>query len=244
MTEHRGFIDAFWLKIIMAALMVLDHIYYDLFPDTLLWGHIAARVVAPVFCYLMTEGLVYTRNRFRYLRRMLVFALAMLVGNGVLYWMYGRWIQNSIIMELAIGAAMITCIDLARERPGKARWLCIAAIAALAVASLYFEGSYMIPMMALIFYYLRERPLAMWVTFFMAYSANYLYYYLVLDYELMPAFWVCLSIIPILCYSGKRGHSGPFAKYFFYVFYPLHIWIIFLVEQAVLYGGLHTLFAR
>lgn len=236
-TQHRGFVDAFWLKAIMAALMVLDHLYYNLFPNTLLWGHIAARMVAPVFTYLMTEGLIHTHDRRRYLLRMLGFALLMLAGNSVLYAIYGRWIKNSILMALAISAALISCIDKAREAQGGERLPWLLASPCLILLALFFEGAYMLPLMALIFYYLRERPVAMWAIFFLAFSAEYLWSFS-MGGELKPAFWICLAIIPILCYSGKRGYGGAFAKYFFYIFYPVHIWVIFLVEQARLYGGL------
>lgn len=235
--QRRIGLDAFQLKIIMAVLMVLDHLYYNLYPDTLLWGHIAARVVAPTFCYLMTEGMLYTRNRPRYLLRMLGFALAMLAGNCILYALYGRWIDNSILMSLTISGTLILCIEKCRQCEGWKRMPWILCIFPLIGASLLFEGAYMLPLMALIFYYLRERPVVMWAAFFLAFSAGYLYSY-TQSGNLSPYFWICLSIIPILSYNGRRGYGGPIAKYFFYIFYPLHLWIIFLIEQAVLYGGL------
>ncbi|MCL2052147.1 MAG: TraX family protein [Lachnospiraceae bacterium] len=31
-------------------------------------------------------------------------------------------------------------------------------------------------------------------------------------------------------YNGERGSESALAKYFFYVFYPLHLWIIYSVK--------------
>lgn len=39
-----------------------------------------------------------------------------------------------------------------------------------------------------------------------------------------------LTVLPFIAlYNGQRGPAGPFAKYFFYVFYPAHLWIIGLI---------------
>ncbi|MGI6741180.1 MAG: hypothetical protein ACOX7C_06845 [Brevefilum sp.] len=38
-----------------------------------------------------------------------------------------------------------------------------------------------------------------------------------------------LVIIPILLYDGSRGRNDKFAKWFFYIIYPLHIWILNIV---------------
>lgn len=233
MSKHKttGLINAFWLKLIMAVLMVLDHLYYNLLPQ-LHWAHIAARVVAPVFCYLVTEGMVYTRNRQRYILRIFTFGAAMMAGNAILFLIFGSKIQNSILMTLGISAAVIACIDNARETSGGKTILWILAAAGLFVASSPFEGGKMIPLMAIIFYYLRENRVLMWAVYVAVFCLPYL---LAWQRVGLPSqFWMILAIIPIALYNGQRGRSGPVAKYFFYVFYPLHIWIIFLIEQAVL----------
>ena len=41
-------------------------------------------------------------------------------------------------------------------------------------------------------------------------------------------------VIPFLAmYDGTRGPKTAFSKYFFYVFYPLHLWIIGLIALLV-----------
>lgn len=231
-TTRRGFLDAFQLKVLMAALMVLDHLYYNLFPQ-LYGAHVAARVVAPVFCYLVTEGMRYTRNRRRYILRMLLFGGVMLAGNALLYALYGRWIDNSILLSLAITAAVIACADRARGAAFPAKLLWALAVAGLFVVSFWVEGGYMLPLMGVLFYFMRDRPVFMWIVFFLALCTPFLGMWATTG-ELQAQFWMILAVIPIRCYNGRRGRNDRFAKYFFYVFYPLHIWIIFLLEQALL----------
>ena len=229
---HRGFIDGFTLKVLMVILMVLDHLYYKLFPDYLEWGHYAARVVAPVFVYLVTEGMVYTHNRRRYIQRMLLAGVVMMAGNMLLFAFYRDMPDNSILMTLGLSAAIIATIDKSQETDAnKALW--ILATIGLFALSMFFEGSFMIPGIAVIFYYLRDRPLAMWAVYIGCFGGMYLLLW-VLTGKLQSQFFMVFAFIPILCYNGKRGMNNAFSKYFFYVFYPLHIWVIFIAEQVLL----------
>ncbi|MBD5549379.1 MAG: hypothetical protein HDQ97_18675, partial [Lachnospiraceae bacterium] len=38
----------------------------------------------------------------------------------------------------------------------------------------------------------------------------------------------------ILLYSGERGPKTNFSKYFFYIFYPVHLWIIAIINFMVI----------
>ena len=43
--------------------------------------------------------------------------------------------------------------------------------------------------------------------------------------------FVMLAFLPIALYNGKRGFiRGAFLKYLFYLIYPLHIFIIYLIK--------------
>jgi hypothetical protein len=40
-----------------------------------------------------------------------------------------------------------------------------------------------------------------------------------------------ILVVPlILLYNGERGMNNKFSKYLFYVFYPLHLWVIALLQ--------------
>ncbi len=48
-----------------------------------------------------------------------------------------------------------------------------------------------------------------------------------LNYQWMMIF----SIIPISLYNGKKGKSN---KYLFYIYYPLHIYTLYLISYFIL----------
>lgn len=228
--KQRGFLDGFWLKMIMAALMVLDHLYYDLFPHSLLWGHYLARVVAPIFAFLVAEGLWHTHDRRKYILRILGFAVAMQAGNAILYSIYHEPIENSILMSLGLSAAVIFMLEKAREEKKTVLWI-LGACAPLYLVQ-FFEGGFMVTLMVGIFYYLRRRPLWMCSVYVVSFGLIFSLPYLKLGY-LPSQFYMIFAVIPILCYNGKRGIRNGFTKYFFYIFYPVHIWIIYLLVQLV-----------
>ena len=220
-------IDGFQLKIIMAVLMLMDHLHYSL-PGFPYWFHVVSRVVAPVFAYLVAEGLYYTSNRAEYLKRMFTIGGVMLAVDIALLLVLGRSPGNSIIMALGLSATMVCCIDKAIAKEGSAaKWIFFAVL--LFGICIFFEGMMLCPLMLIIFYYLRKKPLTMWIVFILVSVLMLFAIGMLFDAQIYMVF----SFIPILFYNGKRGVSGKFAKYFFYVFYPVHIWIIFLIKELI-----------
>ncbi|WP_312694011.1 TraX family protein, partial [Caproiciproducens sp.] len=62
------------LKVLAVVTMLTDHIGAILFPSVLLF-RIIGRLSFPLFCFLISEGLLYTANLKGYLERLFFFAL-------------------------------------------------------------------------------------------------------------------------------------------------------------------------
>lgn len=229
----RGLVNGFWLKVIMLFLMVLDHVYEFYNPAADLYlarflavAHILARVVAPVFAYLLAQGMVYTRSRERYILRLFIFAGIMAAGNVVITLVAGINIPNNIFFSLALGASLIYCIDKSKDGINRPLFILLSAVAL--IMSLFCEGGLLVPMICAVFYYFRGNKPLMYTVYILSAGLPYLLVY-ALDGRLQTQFYMVSAVIPIMLYNGRRGPDTAFAKYFFYIFYPLHVWAIVLV---------------
>jgi hypothetical protein len=64
----------FILKIIAVVTMVLDHIKYAVPVTDCFVTKYFGRISFPIFAFLISEGLIHTKNRKKYFLRMLIFA--------------------------------------------------------------------------------------------------------------------------------------------------------------------------
>ncbi len=67
-------ISANTLKIIAVLSMITDHVGFVFFPHELMFRYVG-RIAFPIYCFLLTEGFFHTRNIYRYLARMGIFAV-------------------------------------------------------------------------------------------------------------------------------------------------------------------------
>ena len=62
------------LKSIAVCSMLLDHTGAVLFPE-LIWLRYVGRIAFPIYCFLIVEGFVHTRNLAGYMMRLMIFGL-------------------------------------------------------------------------------------------------------------------------------------------------------------------------
>ncbi|NMB26798.1 MAG: conjugal transfer protein TraX [Tissierellia bacterium] len=209
--------DRFSLKIIMIIFMVFDHIA-QFIPNTPYWFHWLGRVVAPVFFFLLTEGYDHTRDRVAYMNRLFTWAGIMFLGNGILYLIFKRkpYIFNNIFFSMALGIALLITLGNRRNMEGREKTKNTLLIILILFFSSFAEGSLMSTAMVLIFHYLKEDRVKMSLA------------YIILSVSFFPnPQWMMVFALPfILMYNGKKGKD---IKYFFYIFYPLHIWVLYII---------------
>ncbi len=205
--------SGFSLKLLMTFLMVIDHIGY-FFPTAPGYFRWLGRLVAPVFFFLATEGYDHTRDRNSYIKRLYIGALIMFIGNIIL-WLPFRaepFISNNIFFTLAVNLSLIK----ETEKKDKNIFLLIIFIFLTLIA----EGSLLATILIMVFHHLKYDKKKMSLA------------YIVISLLLIPNIqWMQLFALPfILMYNGQRG---PNIKKFFYIFYPAHIWLLFLLSQYI-----------
>jgi putative flippase GtrA len=218
-------LNAFHLKAAMCILMVLNHMWLYI-PGMPYEFHMAGRLVAPVFSFLIAQGMVHTSDRRKYIARLMIFGAVTFAGNALLALIYGTGPSLNILLSFVVAAQLIVVIDnyIADKRP---MWLAVAAL--LAAAALLFEGAWIVTVPVLIFYYLRGNPRLMFAVYAAAVPAVLWLMGILIGFR-GPGQWAMVfAVMPLMLYGGKRGAGSAPAKYFFYAFYPLHIWVLFVI---------------
>lgn len=118
-------INRFQLKILMLIFMLLDHIS-SFIPGSPVWFHWIGRVVAPVFFYLLVDGFIHTSSKSNYIKRLLIAAQVMFIGNTVLVFAFPKLI-NSKGKIIGLGQVDITNTNL--------YWIIAAIILIIAIST-------------------------------------------------------------------------------------------------------------
>lgn len=175
------------------------------------------RLAFPIFCFLIAEGYLHTRSKLRYALRLLLFAAIsempfnLMVHNRIFY----LGAQN-VYFTLFLGLLMIYAFDSLGSD-----WKKLLAMAAICIAAAFLQADYGLIGVLLVFllYLLRSYPVAR----------------AFLAYPLLSggiAAWV--AFVPISLYNGKRGFiHTPAAKVLFYLYYPLHILVLFGIRCLI-----------
>ena len=236
-------LDAFELKLLAMGLMLLDHIYYFI-PGTPIWFTWLGRIVAPIFFFFAVEGFYHTRSRLHYTARMFIWAGIMFVGTRIIMHRFPpvhTTIANNIFLSLALSLCLMSAFEWVRVTGNRASG--VPAVIAVSFLSLFSEASLYGVVLTLIFYLFRADRRRMAVAYVLVsltmplmlssaaagINLQRLLYY---DYQWMMVF----SIPFILIYNGRRGPKNSFTKYLFYVFYPAHVWVLYLVGRAMALG--------
>lgn len=231
--------DGFMLKYIALATMTLDHIAAVLLPYwsplyTIFRG--IGRIAFPVYCFLLVEGFLHTSNRKAYFTRLLLFALiselpfdmALFHFPRVTAWSVLSGHQN-VFFTLAFSFLAMYILDYYWYRQRMTGFLGLIIIGVLAEILHFDYGLTGVMVVTIIFICRNFRPDISPV--FMAILAVLPLF----SVQNVSGFCVALAIPFLVLYNGQKGsplpdgRSFPGAKYLFYGYYPIHLFIIGII---------------
>ena len=120
--QKFAFLSNFWLKIIAIVTMTIDHlglilsIYYLTDTDALVVTmRSIGRLALPLYCFMIVEGVIHTRNFFKYFLRLGIMAVIIsiaLVVMGETNIFSSSMIKDAgnIFMDLTLGAVGVYCL--------------------------------------------------------------------------------------------------------------------------------------
>ena len=213
------------LKILAVLSMIVDHWCYlfaeqgtEVYEIGRMW---IGRLAFPIFCFLLVEGFQKTGNRKKYGQRLLLFAFLSeipfdLFRYGKVFSMEGCNIFVTLFLGFLLMAATeyVTGWEMSEIRKAVSRLLALllAVGAAYLIHSDYnFYGVISIYILYMFRYQKRQQ--------LMMGALSFLY-----EPTALAAF------VPIALYNGRRGLK---IKYFFYLFYSVHLLVLYLAAQLL-----------
>ena len=214
------FLSGSALKVIAVVSMTIDHIaFYVLYQEMGIgdsWIYETMRCIGrlafPIFAFLIVEGYRHTRHIGRYMTALLVTAIVAEIPWQLL----GNAGSHNVVFTLLLGLVTIFLVDHINDSSllMLMETVFFSAIATMFNTDYTWHGICLI----MILYLFREhRELA----FIFGFP-------FLIDYGI---FGSAIGMAIPLMYSGRRGFiKGQGMKYLFYIYYPLHLMVIWLLK--------------
>lgn len=252
-------LDATGIKLIAALLMLFDHIHQMYaWQGAPMWLTMLGRPVFPMFLFLAAESFQYTKDRKKYIKRLLfaswimsilTFSVQRIVPNpnavlmnnafstffvATLYMLFWDWFVTGIkeknkkqivkavlccLIPVLCAAPMFLLASLTLRVDMPADTIRLLAMLALLIPNiLTVEGGFAFIALGVLFYIFRKHRCIQIAVLLLMSALVY-----VMDGGIQ---WLmCTAVIPMILYNGEKGRG---MKYFFYIFYPAHIIILYL----------------
>jgi hypothetical protein len=222
-------VSAFWLRALALTSMLIDHVGLVLLRGAPSMRG-AGRLAFPLYCFLLAEGFIHTRDAKRYGLRLAIFAILSEIPFDLAF-ANRLWDPSSQNVFLTLLLALVAMACCARLKSGArlpapvaipAALLCVAGLCALSVAlkTDYVLFGVLFPLGFYIFRQSKRRQIGC----FLLLLGGYLLY---MRSRGISQRWVytqalaALAVIPIALYNGKPGPR--ILRWLFYAAYPLHL---------------------
>ncbi|MBQ3011913.1 MAG: hypothetical protein IJD74_00065 [Clostridia bacterium] len=245
-SKKTGILSNNALKILASLFMISDHVGVILFPN-IIWLRIVGRLAFPIFAYLIAEGAKYTRSKVRHFLTMLAFALVI----QVVYFIYEPSNEMSVLVTFTLSLAVIYALEFFKSALFSASaktskkllgaLLFFGSIAAVCALSLVLDLDYgaegaLLPVFPALFTTPKTdgEPPAIFnqldtKCFRILATALGTLALAIADGGIQ---YLGLCAIPLLfLYSEQRGRLKM--KYFFYIFYPAHLLLIYAISMMI-----------
>lgn len=246
--------STFVLKMIALCFMVIDHIGYY-FEGTPMLLRMLGRISYPLFLFCMVWGYHYTRSRTKYLIRLYLMSVFMTLFGYAIdahFATTAGYGNHNIFLSMFLVGVCISTIELFKKAPGKG-FLAVGIM--FAVQVLYYSLPNFLPflrdmsgdtitgiipnlalneygfefvVLGVLMYYLKEKR----ELFCAMYTLFCLYQF---SAEMLAGGMAiqCFMILALPFMLRFNQQKGPGMKYFFYIFYPTHTFLLFYLANFV-----------
>lgn len=235
MMKKSNLLNPFSIKLLACFFMVIDHIAMIFLPPAhalYVPLRIIGRVSAPIFFYTLAEGLKKTSNRRLYLYRLLVAATIMMAGNALIALLGASSLENpptvlqpNIFIHMFLIALGIDKLETIMFTNPFRTIRSVAISAAAFIAVILLPGYKWLAISSVLTFYIIEKQ---WLR-----DIVYIFLSLlicILTQQYIQTFMVLSILFITNCSREKPKRSW---KWFFYVFYPLHLWLLYGISIII-----------
>lgn len=231
------------IKLIAIIAMTIDHITWMLYPgcQKIWWViglHAIGRLTAPIMWFFIAEGYHYTKNVKKYILRLFIFAIishfAYDFAGGIPFIPNGFFNMTSVMWSLAWSVVLMV-IYTTKQLPKWAKIVLVILICLITFPSDWSTIAAMCP----VYLYLNRNDFKKQSVALIIWTAIYAIVYFIFIDKVYGILQMCtLLSLPILKqYNGERGQWKGM-KWFFYLYYPLHLFVIGIIGVMIGNGSI------
>lgn len=220
--------SSFALKIIAVICMICDH-FGDAIIKPFSFFNVIGRIAFPIFAFQITEGYIHTKDLKKYFKRLIIFAIISQIPFMLFLSTFTSSFTLNIFFTLLLG---LLSIYIYNKISNKFLAIVIGIIISIFAEIINVDYGAWGVIIIMIFYIFKDKKVIMSLLYILSCFIKYLPYLLKYNFHyiyLLLLFGTAFSIFFIIAYNGKQGKK---IKYFLYIFYPLHMLILYFINVA------------
>lgn len=192
--------------------------------------NLIGRLAFPIFAFQSTEGYVHTKNFKKYIIKLLIFACISQIPFILFLSTFTNDIFSlNVLFTFILGLLAIYLYDKSSNKFLGFLFVLILGIIAEFIKSDY--GIYGIFLM-FVFYILKNKRILMILSSIVLMILFYGSYMLKFpDLKIIYLLYMVFSCLSLLFIGFYNNKEGPKAKYLFYIFYPLHLIVLYIISK-------------
>jgi uncharacterized membrane protein YobD (UPF0266 family) len=212
--------------------MLIDHIaelFVADYPAAYFFMRLIGRLTGATMCFFVAEGFYYTHSKYKYGMRLGIFALVSQLAYTFFHYktlftvnLFTDW---NVIATFFVGFLVLLVYEKVKNMPVK--WITIVLLCALTL----FSDWYLVgPVWILCFYIFRDNKKKSFIMFSIfaamevATSIS-----LAISHNKWWHIGVFFAIPLLWSYKGDKGSNSLVHKWIFYIFYPLHLFVLGMI---------------
>ena len=239
--EKRFSLNRTQIKYVAIAAMLLDHIAaFILQPEeypalTFLYVimRTVGRIAGPVMFYFIAEGYRYTSSKLKYGMRLLCFGILSQIPYSLARYGTISGTNLNVMITLFMSFLMLVVADKMKDKVMKG-----IIVFTFMILTSFSDWGVLGPFMVWLFYIYREDRKKQLISYISLCLAQIVMSVLIIMsgaiawYEASWQIGMALPVILIYLYNGESGRKTVINKWSFYLFYPLHFLVFWLILKA------------